>query len=367
MTSKVLCYDRAVIELLLKKINSALNDLLESANRRYSLGLISDSLLEFSKDFVMRPGKRIRPLLFILSYKGYAGKSMSPEKPLFTSAAAIELLHDYMLIHDDVIDNSDLRRGKPTLHKMFDQNIKLPGGQKIGASLSIVAGDILFALGIEAFLAVKENSARKELALKKLVETAAYTGAGEFIDVIYGFKEIQTLCEKDVFLIYTLKTAKYTFECPLIMGAILAGAKANELRKLSKLAIAAGQAFQIYDDFLDLFASQEIIGKPVLSDLNESKKTLLVYNTFTSLKGKKRSDFKKILEKKNKTLADLGSFRRFIIESGSYDYTLKKMASLQKTALDTCAALCIKPAYKKTIGSIIAKLSPSNMPLDIRK
>jgi len=355
-----------VIETTIKKINAALKGLLESANRRYRLGLISDDLFAFSKDFVLRPGKRIRPLLFVLSYKGYTKRKKYAQGPLFTSAAAIELLHDYMLIHDDVIDNSSLRRGKPTLHKMFDNKIKLPGDAKIGSSLAIVAGDILFALGIEAFLAVKEVPGQKEAALKKLVETAAFTGAGEFIDVVYGFRNIRTLSEKDVFLIYTLKTAKYTFECPLVMGATLAGARTGELRELSRLGIAAGQAFQIYDDFLDLFASEEIIGKPVLSDLNESKKTLLVYKAFENLKGKKRKKLTDILEGKDKTLKDLELFRELIVESGAYDYCIKKMSSLQKTALDASNKLAIRPDYGKAIESIISKLSPSRMPIKIK-
>jgi geranylgeranyl diphosphate synthase type I len=355
---------RAVIERTLEKINTGLKDLLESANKRYSLGLVSDCLFKFSKDFVMRPGKRIRPLLFVLAYKGYAGKKASPEKDLFTSAAAIELLHDYMLIHDDVIDNSSLRRGKPTLHKMFDKKIKIAQGPKIGASLAIVAGDILFALAIEAFLAIREEKSRKEEALKKLVETAAYTGAGEFIDVVCGYRAIRTLSEKDIFLIYTLKTAKYTFECPLLMGAILAGAPSREQRKLSKLGLAAGQAFQIYDDFLDLFASQATIGKPVLSDLNESKKTLLVYKAFTNLKGSRKRKFTQILEGNNKTLGDLKTFRALIVESGAYAACLKKMTALQQCALTTCRELAIRSAFGKELESLIAKLSPARMPFE---
>ncbi len=356
-----------MIEYYIKQIDKALENLLSRTNKRYHLGQISDILFKFSKDFVMRPGKRIRPLLFTLAYKGYALKNQSPDKELFASAASIELLHDYMLIHDDVIDDSDLRRGKPTLHRMFDSKIKLKDNQKIGKSLAVVAGDIIFALGIETFLSIKEDKTRKEAALKKLVETAAYTGAGEFIDVVSGFKNIKKLSRNDVFLIYTLKTAKYTFECPLLMGAILAGAPKTELKKLSKLGIAAGQAFQIYDDFLDVFASKEIIGKPVLSDLNESKKTLLVYTAFLNLRGKDRKIFEKILEGKNKMMKDLETFRDLILKSGSYDKSLKIMNALQNTALTTCKNLTIKPEFGKAIESLITKLSPSRMPLEINK
>ncbi len=351
---------------LISKINKGLKKLLKDADRRYSLGLISDELLRCTGEFVLRKGKRIRPLLFVLSYKGYAGKRASRDTDLFVSAASIELLHDYMLIHDDVIDNSSLRRGKPTLHKVFDAKIKLPDKARIGTQLAIVAGDILFALAIEAFLKIDEKMERKEKALKKLVETAAYTGAGEFIDVVFGHKTIDQLSQEDIFLTYTLKTAKYTFECPLVMGAMLAGAAQKEIRKLSALGLAAGQAFQIYDDFLDLFATEKVIGKPILTDLAESKKTLLVFKAYANLKKNQRKRFKAILEKQDKTAADLEEVRRIVISSGSYDFCLKKMSSLQERAIRLCASLKIKKAYRKALESIILKLSPSRMPLDVR-
>ncbi|MFH0940376.1 MAG: polyprenyl synthetase family protein [Candidatus Omnitrophota bacterium] len=354
-----------VINAYIKKINAALRDFLSDANRRYSLGIISDALLRYSKDFILRKGKRIRPLLFVLSYKGYTKRTSYSDRRLFTSAASIELLHDFMLIHDDVIDNSDLRRGKPTLHKIFDRNIRLPDKAKVGASLAIVAGDILFALAIESILSIDEGMEKKEKALRNLVQAAAYTGAGEFIDVVFGHKTIDQLSEHDIFLTYTLKTAKYTFECPLLMGAILAGAPSQELKKLSQLGLAAGQAFQIYDDFLDLFASERTIGKPVLTDLAESKKTLLVFKAYKNSGRNEKKRFREIFEKNAKTLSDLDDLRRIIVKSGSYDYCLEKMSSLQEKATRLCGSLKIKKAYKKALEYVIFKLSPSNMPFKL--
>lgn len=355
-----------MLEAYLKKINSHLEALLTDINKRYRLNLVSDSLFSYSKEFVMRPGKRIRPLLFILAYQGYKNKKIADTEGLFRSAASIELLHDFMLIHDDVIDNSDLRRGKPTLHRLFDKKIKTSQNAEIGKSLAIVAGDILFAVAIEAFLSIKEDMLRKELALKKLVETAAYTGAGEFLDVIFGYKDIDAFSEEMIFLNYTLKTAKYTFECPLLMGAILAGTDKKELKNLSVLGISAGQAFQIYDDLLDLFSTEEIIGKPILTDLAESKKTLLVFKAYRNLKKQDKKTFKEIMAKEKKTLSDLELFRKLIIKSGSYQEVLKKLTSLQKTAHETACCLTMEAKHKKAIEEVITKLSPINMPLNLK-
>jgi geranylgeranyl diphosphate synthase type I len=354
-----------MIEGYLNKINTGIRRVLDEANRHYRLRQVSDHLFAFTKEFVLRKGKRIRPLLFVLSYKGYAAKSTGDDDSLFISAASIELLHDYMLIHDDVIDNSSLRRGKPTLHKMFDNTLHLPDKARIGKDLAIVAGDILFALAIASLTSVKEDRRRKEETLRKLAETAAYTGAGEFIDIVSGHEDIDDLTQDRILLNYTLKTARYTFECPLLMGAILAGAPAEQQKKLSQLGLAAGQAFQIYDDILDLFATQDVIGKPVLTDLNESKKTLLVFGAYNNLRGKPRAQLRRILEKNDKTLADLDVLRRLIVSSGSYASCLERIKRLQKKSMRLCNELKMKKAHRKALGSIIEKLSPSRMPLEL--
>lgn len=354
-----------MIDKYLEKINEGIRNILEDSNQRYQLREVSDQLFAFTKEFVLRKGKRIRPLLFILSYKGYAKQPTRDEKGLFISAASIELLHDYMLIHDDVIDRSALRRGKPTLHKMFDQQMGFPGQVKIGPELAIVAGDILFAMAIQSFTTVKEDLRRKENALRKLIETAAFTGAGEFLDIVSGLRHVDELTEKKIFLNYTLKTARYTFECPLLMGALLADAPAEERKKLSELGLASGQAFQIYDDMLDLFASEEVIGKPVLTDLNESKKTLLIFRAYQKLDGKKQRVLKQVLEKKRKTLADLRKLRELIVESGSYASCLENMRSLQDRARKLCLKLSMEEKHKEMLCSVIEKLSPSKMALEL--
>lgn len=344
-----------MIDACLKKIDEGLRSVLDEANRRYRLKTVSDALFRCSREFVLRKGKRLRPLLFILSYKGYCRKNPSPDKKLYRAAAALELLHDFMLIHDDVIDNSNLRRGKPTLHKVFDSKIRPADSARLGQELAIVAGDIIFALGIEAFLAVEEEKSRKEKALKKLVETAAFTGAGEFIDVVFGHENIETLSEEKIFLNYRLKTAKYTFECPLLLGAILAGADDRERKLLSRLGMAAGKAFQIYDDLLDMFAAQKVIGKPTLTDLTESKKTLLVFTAHRLLKGRAKRRFKNILEKTDKDKKDLQEFRRMVVQSGSYAYCVQKMNSLQRQALRSLKDLHMKKNFKKMLGTIIPR------------
>src|SRR3990167_7172240 len=265
-----------MIEEAKRQIDRSLEHFMSQIKRDYKLHLVNPILYKSIREFSLRRCKRIRPLLLILSYKGYCPARKRISSSLYHASTCIELLHNFMLIHDDIIDRSNLRRGKPTLHRLLGRIVKTEDREKLGYDLGIIAGDIVYALAIDAFLAINEAPRRKERALKYFIQTAAFTAMGEFIDTLHGVEKINRVKEKDVFLNYTLKTARYTFDCPLVVGAILAGAPEGDIEKLCQLGVLVGQAFQIQDDIIGIFDSQKNIGKSILSDIAESKKTILV-------------------------------------------------------------------------------------------
>lgn len=338
-----------------KDIDKSLRLFLRDIERKYKLRLISNTLFSSIKDFLVRKGKRIRPLLFLIGYQGYARKNIA-YRQLLRSALAFELLHDFMLIHDDIIDKSKLRRGKPTLHNVFNKKLRYPAGNELGSFLSIVAGDLLFALAVEAFLSIKEDAQRKQNALKKFSESAVFTSVGEFIDITSAAKNIEKIKLKDVSLIYVYKTAKYTFEYPLIIAATLAGVKVSELAKLSKMAILIGQAFQIQDDLLDVFSTRKIIGKSVLNDLSESKKTLLLWKTYRNLKSADKKIIKKLLEKKTKNYSDLIKFRALIRKADAQAYCVNRIDSLLKKGGKILSKLKMKNKFKLLLQEFLHSL-----------
>ncbi|MCK4912832.1 MAG: polyprenyl synthetase family protein, partial [Candidatus Omnitrophica bacterium] len=243
--------NRLSLNRVKKKIDSQLSEFLQNANKSYSLEAISPILFKSIADFILRDGKRIRPTLFII---GYVGFSKRKALNLYQSALSVELLHDFFLIHDDIIDKSDTRRGKPSLHKVFDKFLAKRKNIKFnGQDLAIVAADIVYALATKAFLSIKEDSQRKEKALQRFIKAAVHTGCGEFIELLSGIKKIEEINKKDIYKIYDYKTSHYTFASPLSMGAILAGAKQSEINKLSEFSLYMGRAFQIRDDALSMF------------------------------------------------------------------------------------------------------------------
>ncbi len=327
------------------KINQALFKFTQDIDRDYSLKKISPLLSAVIKNFVLRQGKRSRPILFVAGYLGFAP---CPCPGLFRSALSIELLHDFMLIHDDIIDKSDTRRGQPSMHRLLDNY--LAGFKKLkfdGKDLAIVVGDVLYAMAIDTFLAIKENPLRKEKALKKFIEAASFTGSGEFIELIYGAKDISRIKKSDIYKIYNYKTAFYTFACPLCVGAILAGASQKQIKAITQFGLKLGIAFQIKDDILGIFSEEKKTGKSQLADLQEAKKTALVWYAYNHAGTKDKKMIRRIMSKEKINRADLLKMRSILVNAGALKFAKNEINLLLKQAQELIDSCRLKPRYKK--------------------
>jgi geranylgeranyl diphosphate synthase type I len=333
-----------------KRIDRELVRFLHALDKEYAVKKISPLLSEYIREFVLRKGKRIRPVLFVIAYLGLAKK----ETPgLYASALSLELLHDFMLVHDDIVDKSDTRRGKPSMHRRFDAYLSRYKNLKFsGQDLAIVAGDVMYAIAIHAFLAIKENMVRKEMALKKFIQAAIYTGSGEFIELLCGTKDITRTSREDIYNIYDFKTANYTFATPLASGAILAGASKREVERLFQYGIYLGRAFQIKDDILGMFGAEKTIGKSNLTDLKEAKKTLLIWRAFNRADKKNKKFIASILGRKNADRKDLLRMRKIVTATGALDYCQNQIRRSIVQAESLIAASDIGPPYKNALQAL---------------
>ncbi len=330
-----------------KRIEAELKRYVHSAERLYSLKKISPLLYRGIKDFTSREGKRVRPILFTVGYLGFSEKTAPG---LYKSALSIELMHDFMLVHDDIIDKSAIRRGKPSMHALLDSYLGKRKNIKFnGEDLAIVVGDVIYAMSLHAFLSIKEDPKRKEKALGKLIEAAVFTGSGEFIELLLGLKGIDRITESDIYKIYDYKTANYTFASPLAIGAILGGATDTETGKLSRYGLLAGRAFQIKDDILGLFSEEKEIGKSNLTDLQEAKLTLLMRQAFHRSGKIGKSVIKGILSKKEITIADLLAIRKIAEGSGALDYAKTEVYRYAKEAKRILISSRMREPYKSSL------------------
>lgn len=218
-----------------------------------------ESLYESSEYLIKAGGKKFRPALTLLSCQAVGGK---PEKAL-KAAAAIELTHTFSLIHDDIMDNDDTRRGKPAVHKVW------------GEPLAILAGDSLFAKSFELLSQSAEDNIAYERvvdALQVLTNSCINICEGQALDMAF---EDTFNVTKDEYMNMIYKKTGDLITASTTIGAIIGGASSNEIQALRTYGKQIGLAFQIQDDYIDL-TGDESIGKPVGSDLVEGKKTLMV-------------------------------------------------------------------------------------------
>jgi len=339
---------------LKNRIEKELTIYSRSINKLYTLNNLSPILFTSIKEFILREGKRIRPILFCIGYLGYSKRNPAG---LYRSALSLELLHDFMLVHDDIIDKSDKRRGKPSMHALLKNY--LPKNKEIkfsGQDMAIVVGDVMYAMALDSFMTVKENRQRKEEALKKLIAAALYTGSGEFIELLLGIKPLERVTLEDIYKIYDHKTAKYTFSYPLTIGATLAGAKKNQIELLNSYGLLLGRAFQIKDDIIGTFGNVKETGKSNLTDLREAKRTILLWYAFKKSRQNEKQTIKKITGAKSIKNADLTRVRKIIVSSGALNYAKEQIVDLRSKSLKQLNLLKISKNYKEALDKFSQKI-----------
>jgi geranylgeranyl diphosphate synthase type I len=335
-------------------VEEALATYLHELDVRGALGGISDYTSDAIRDFILRKGKRIRPTLFVISYCGFAKKVA---RGLYKSAVSLELLHNFILVHDDIIDDSDLRRGQPAMHKLLDAvGANGNGAAECGKNLALIVGDMMYAMAINAFLSIREKRERKEKALIELTEAAFRTGSGQFIEQRNKVRDMGEAKKQDVYMVYDLKTAHYTFCAPLTAGALLAGAGQREINKLHRYGIAMGRAFQIKDDILGLFGDEKDIGKSPLSDLKESKRTILLWHSYRNTTPRNRAFIKRLLVQDEVGWEDLEKMRAIATAAGTRDYARAEIASLTAAAERIRKTSAMRPVYKDLLKSYTTQL-----------
>lgn len=255
-------------------------------------------LTEMCQYVISSGGKRLRPALCIMSYGAVGGKDMM--KPVKVGAA-FEIIHSATLVHDDINDQGEIRRGRKTLHKEYT------------VSKAIIAGDYMFAMGFRLL------AAEAPQIVDYIVDASASMGAGEFVQK--DFEHASSVTEDDYVEIITGKTAKL-FEASSKSGAAVANADGAMLEALGNFSHYIGLAFQIVDDTLDVTGDPHNTGKAVGTDLIEGKPTLpVIYAMQDPDKGPRLIE---LFEKADVTTDDVAEALELIRSTDSVDRCLSK-------------------------------------------
>ncbi len=296
------------------KIGAYFDVVIERAEKEDAL--VAEAL-RYSRTLVLSGGKRLRAAFL---YYGYIAANGREEEQIVDAAISIEFIHAFLLMHDDIIDRDDLRHGVTTLHRYYadmgKQFFPDKDTEHFGNSMGIIIGDMLGAFGNDIIFRSDFPLELKFQALSKLQDIVSYTVIGQARDVYMEYKGEAT--EEEILSMYRNKTAKYTVEGPLHLGGILAGAPQALLDGFTAYAIPLGIAFQIQDDILGLYGSAEHIGKPVGSDIQEGKITLLVSRALRDGTREQQASIKAILKLGERfTERDGEEFRELIRVTGA--------------------------------------------------
>lgn len=288
--------------------------------------------------FTLGGGKRIRPSLMIL---GYAGSKGIVDGRIVKASISIELVHSYLLIHDDVMDRDEVRRNRPTVWRVFrDGHSEVYGREDAthyGYSMAIIAGDLSAAYAVQALLRSGFEYDVVLEAIELMQDIIEKTGYGQILDMTLEKEHLSTIKEEDVLEVHKLKTAMYTIDGPLRMGGILARADKELLNAYSKYAIPVGIAFQLQDDILGVFGDESVVGKPVDSDIREGKRTLLVVKAWERAGPEQRKILERTLGNRLASKEDVERVREIIRSTGTLDYVRElalKLAEEGSSALD---------------------------------
>ena len=280
-------------------------------------------------------GKRLRPTMTLAAYEAFGGKDIDGMMPV---AAAQELLHFSLLIHDDIIDRDYTRYGtlniagryKVAYSKFLDD----PAEQTHFAhGAALLGGDLMLSGAHQLITTSNLSSKYQAIASTYLIDSIFEVAGGELLDTESSFVPYK---DGDAIKIARYKTAGYSFKSPLLTGAIIAGASDDQAVILEEFAIAIGIAFQLVDDLLGVFGEEETTGKSTTSDIYEGKRTFMVEQAVNAMTIVEKNRFMKSFGNHTATENDIENIKQMLVSTGA---KMKTEMAVRKYAEEAHAAL----------------------------
>ncbi|OYT27553.1 MAG: serralysin [Candidatus Altiarchaeales archaeon ex4484_96] len=282
----------------LDQVNGLLNSSLEGE---------PEKLYKAARHLIRAGGKRVRPLMCILSSDAVGGAL----NDVLATACAVEFIHSFTLIHDDIMDDDFLRRGRKSVHAAY------------GVNTAILAGDLLYSKAFE----LCDGKVAHLLA-----KASAMVCEGQEMDM--SFEEGLDVSQEEYLVMIEKKTAAL-LEVSCRAGAYLGGASKNQMQGLSDYGLNIGMAFQIKDDLLEITGDDEKLGKPSGSDIAEGKKNLLAVRALKCVDGSKKKRLTELLAKEDNTFGEIDEVKKIFEEVGAVDYCKTKMNEYYQKSVDS--------------------------------
>ncbi|MBL0309032.1 MAG: polyprenyl synthetase family protein [Bacteroidetes bacterium] len=277
-------------------------------------------------------GKRIRPMLLLMACDMFGGNV----KDALNAAFAVEVFHNFTLVHDDVMDNADIRRGVSTVHKQF------------GLNSAILAGDVMLSYSYKYLMRI--SALKMGNALEVFTQTAIEIFEGQQMDLDF---EDRTNVNVDEYLKMIEYKTSVLLAAALQIGAIAANASEEDQKKLYEFGLNLGLSFQIKDDWLDTFGDGDKVGKKIGGDIIQNKKTFLLITALNDANEKQRAELMNLFKDKNES-TKLPGVMKILEELDIAGKTEKKIEEFHQKSLDSLAAVNL-PEERKTNLRVLAE------------
>ncbi|GAB2708462.1 polyprenyl synthetase family protein [Kitasatospora kifunensis] len=298
------------------------------------------------RDFLLDGGKRLRPAFCYWGWRGAGGADDSVG--IANAAAALELLQASALVHDDLMDRSDTRRGLPSMHRRFEALHRERGWrgdrEQYGTAAALLLGDLLLIWCDQLFVRCGLDAAAVLAAKPAFDLMRTEVMAGQYLDVLEPVAGDSTdeLALTRATTVLHYKSAKYTIERPLQVGAHLAGASQELVASYGAFGLPLGEAFQLRDDLLGVFGDPAVTGKPAGDDLREGKRTLLVALALRSLPRAEAARLDQRLGAADLTATEIAELSSLVAASGAPEQVELRIEALMERSLAALAAAPLK-------------------------
>jgi len=281
------------------------------------------------------PGKRIRPILLLMSCDMFGGDV----KQALNHAFAVEVFHNFTLVHDDIMDNADIRRGVPTVHTLY------------GTSAGILAGDVMLAYAYRYLTDVPAQYIAQLITVFN--NTAIEIFEGQQMDM--DFEKRNDVAEEEYLKMIEFKTS-VLLGCCLQLGAILGNAGAGDQKLIYEFGLKLGLSFQIKDDYLDAFGEAEKVGKRIGGDIVQNKKTHLYVTAFNKADAAQKAQLTALLTEKDEE-KKIAEVKHLYEATGARQHTLDTADKFYKVALESLAKVSLSEEVKKPMAEMAKRIN----------
>ncbi|MFB4306866.1 polyprenyl synthetase family protein [Actinomadura sp. GTD37] len=333
------------------RVDTELADFLDG-RLRGTAGDATAPLFRLVREFVLHGGKRLRPLLCYWGWRAAGGADCAE---IIKAAAALEIFHAFCLIHDDVMDGSELRRGRPTLHRaVADRHTAhhwRGDSRRFGVATAILLGDLCMTWADELLFTSGVAAGRIAAARPYYHRMRAEVCYGQHLDIIEQAHGPTTAERSMRVLLY--KSAKYTVERPLQVGGALAGTSPAVLAAYSRFGVAVGEAFQLRDDVLGAFGDPRVTGKPNLDDFRDGKPTVLIAHSIEHATPAQRRLIETLHGEPHLDEHGADRIREVLVDTGALAAVEGMIAEREDRALDVLATAPITEPARQALTQLI--------------